>query len=86
MTRTVRERSGLPGNAENGWPPEPAGFLTAYPGYRSTALLDRLRATEFSSAGLASNAEDVERFVSFAEMTYRDRVVDTGGLAPRRGC
>ncbi len=48
MTRTVQERSGLPGNAENGWPPEPPGFLSAYPGYRSTALLDRLRATEFS--------------------------------------
>ena len=48
MTRTVQERSGLPGNAENGWPPEPPGFLSAYPGYRSTALLDWLRATEFS--------------------------------------
>ena len=38
MTRTVQERSGLPGNAENGWPPGPTGFLSAYPGYRSTAL------------------------------------------------
>jgi selenocysteine lyase/cysteine desulfurase len=28
--------------------PEPAGFLSAYPGYRDTALLDRLRATEYS--------------------------------------
>jgi hypothetical protein len=27
---------------------ERAGFLQAYPGYRSTALLDRLRATEYS--------------------------------------
>jgi hypothetical protein len=86
MTRTVQERSGLPGNAENGWPPEPPGFLSAYPRYQSTALLDRLRATEFSSVGPASNVEDVERFVSFVEMTYRDRVIGTGGLAPRRGC
>lgn len=29
---------------------------------------------------------DEERFVSFVEMTYRDRVVGTGGLAPRQGC
>jgi len=86
MTRTVQEGSGLPGNAENGWPPEPPGFLSAYPGYRSTALLNRLRATEFSSVGLASRVEDVERFVSFVEMIYRDRAVGTGGLAPRQGC
>jgi hypothetical protein len=86
MTSTVQERSGLPGNAENGSPPQPPGFLSAYPGYRSAALLDRLRATEFSSVGLASKVEDVERFVSFVEMTYRDRVVGTSGLAPRRGC
>src|SRR5712692_310026 len=33
MTRALQERS---------------GFLSAYPGYRSTALLDRLRATEYS--------------------------------------
>ena len=84
MSRTVPERSGLSGNAENGRPPEPPGFLAHTPA--TGARRCRLRATEFSSAGLASNAEDVERFVSFAEMTYRDRVVDTGGLAPRRGC
>ena len=48
MTITQQERSGLPGSAGNGRPPEPAGFLSAYPGYRSTALLDRLRATEYS--------------------------------------
>lgn len=47
MTRTLQERSGPPGNAGNGQP-EPAGFLSAYPGYQSTALLDRLRATEYS--------------------------------------
>jgi selenocysteine lyase/cysteine desulfurase len=39
-----------------------------------------------ASVGLASNLGDVERFVAFVEMTYRDRVVGTGGLAPRRGC
>jgi selenocysteine lyase/cysteine desulfurase len=39
-----------------------------------------------ASVGLASNVDDVERFVAFVETTYRDRVVDTVGLAPRRGC
>jgi selenocysteine lyase/cysteine desulfurase len=39
-----------------------------------------------ASVGLASNLGDVERFVAFVEMTYRDRVVGTDGLAPRRGC
>ena len=39
-----------------------------------------------ASVGLASNVDDVERFVAFVEMTYRDRVVSTAGLAPRRGC
>ena len=48
MTRTLSERPGLPGSVGNGRPPEPAGFLSAYPGYRSTALLDELRATEYS--------------------------------------
>jgi hypothetical protein len=36
--------------------------------------------------GLASNIDDVERFLAFVEMTYRDRVAGTGGLPPRRGC
>jgi len=48
MTATLDERSGPPGSAEEDRPPEPPGFLPAYPGYRSTALLDRLRATEYS--------------------------------------
>ena len=48
MTTTLPEPSGLPGGAGNGRWPEPPGFLSAYPGYRGTALLDRLRATEFS--------------------------------------
>ena len=48
MTTTLNERSGLPGSVENDQRPEPPGFLPPYPGYRSTALLDRLRATEYS--------------------------------------
>jgi len=36
--------------------------------------------------GLASTVDDVERFLAFVEMTYRDRAVGTGGLAARRGC
>jgi hypothetical protein len=51
MTRTMHERSGLSGSAGNDRRPEPPGFLSAYPGYRSTALLDRLRATEYSYLG-----------------------------------
>ena len=39
-----------------------------------------------ASVGLASNIDDVERFLAFVEMTYRDRVAGTGGLPPRRGC
>jgi len=39
-----------------------------------------------ASVGLASNVDDVERFLAFVEMTYRDRVADSGGLPPRRGC
>jgi selenocysteine lyase/cysteine desulfurase len=48
MTITLTERSGLPGSTGNGQPPEPAGFLSAYPGYWSTTLLDELRATQYS--------------------------------------
>ena len=48
MTRALQEPSGLPDSAGNGRRPEPPGFLSAYPGYRSTALLDWLRATEYS--------------------------------------
>jgi selenocysteine lyase/cysteine desulfurase len=48
MTRTLDERSGLPGSAGDDRRAEPPGFVSAYPGYRGTALLDRLRATEYS--------------------------------------
>jgi selenocysteine lyase/cysteine desulfurase len=70
MTTPLPERLGLPGRAGNGRWPEPPGFLSAYPGYRGTAVLDRLRATEFSyldegghvyldyaGAGLAAQAQ-----------------------------
>jgi len=39
-----------------------------------------------ASVGLASNVDDVERFLAFVEMTYQDRPADANGLAPRRGC
>ena len=39
-----------------------------------------------ASVGLASTIDDVEQFLAFVEMTYRDRVTGTSGLAPRRGC
>jgi hypothetical protein len=48
MTITPAERSDLAGTAENDRWPGPPGFLAAYPGYRGTALCDRLRATEYS--------------------------------------
>src|SRR5271166_4394451 len=48
MTRTLDERYGLPGRAGDDRRAEPPGFVSAYPGYRGTALLDRLRATEYS--------------------------------------
>lgn len=38
------------------------------------------------SLGLASNLSDVERFVDFAEQTYRDSEPDNAGLAPRLRC
>jgi len=47
MTRALQEPSGLPGSVEKDRRPEPPGFLSAYPGYRSTVLLDRLRASEY---------------------------------------
>jgi len=39
-----------------------------------------------ASAGLASTVDDVERFLAFVELTYRDRVAGTDGLPARRGC
>jgi selenocysteine lyase/cysteine desulfurase len=39
-----------------------------------------------ASFGLASNFADVQRFLAFAQRTYRDRVADTAGLPPRLVC
>ena len=60
----------------------PARTLDQYLGLLGLPSGGALRA----SVGLASNLDDVERFLAFVEMTYRDRVVGTDGLAPRRGC
>jgi selenocysteine lyase/cysteine desulfurase len=38
------------------------------------------------SFGLASNVADAERFLDFAERTYRDKVPDLTGLEPRLRC
>jgi selenocysteine lyase/cysteine desulfurase len=38
------------------------------------------------SLGLASTFPDVERFLVFAERTYRDRRADASGLPPRLVC
>src|SRR5262249_16596616 len=64
------ERVALPGVADNDRRPEALGFQSAYPGYRSTAPLDQLRATEYpyldaaghvyldyAGAGLAAQAQ-----------------------------
>ena len=48
MIRTLPERPGAPGGADGDRRPEPPGFLSAYPGYSSTVLLDWLRASEYS--------------------------------------
>jgi selenocysteine lyase/cysteine desulfurase len=38
------------------------------------------------SLGVASNIDDVEKFLDFAERTYRDRRPDLTGLSPRTSC
>jgi selenocysteine lyase/cysteine desulfurase len=38
------------------------------------------------SMGIASNEADVDAFLAFLAETYRDRVPDVAGLAPRDGC
>ena len=58
------------------------GTMDQYLGLLGLPSAGALRA----SVGLASNVDDVERFLAFVELTYRDRVIGTGGLAPRRGC
>jgi selenocysteine lyase/cysteine desulfurase len=39
-----------------------------------------------ASLGLVSNTADVEQFITFAESTYRDRLVRADGLPPRERC
>src|SRR5215469_18278050 len=48
MTSTQQEQRGTPGGVEGGRLPTPAAFVSAYPGYQSTDVLDRLRVTEYS--------------------------------------
>ncbi len=48
MTAFLEKLPGLPSGAGCDPPPGPPGFLPAYPGYRSTALLYQLRATGYS--------------------------------------
>src|SRR5215469_10027630 len=48
MTRTAHEWPELFDSVECALPPAPNGFLSAYPGYQTTVLLDRLRTTEYS--------------------------------------
>ena len=55
----LNERSGRPASVENNRQPESLSFLSAYPGYESTVLLDALRATEYS-------------FLDAGEHTYLD--------------
>ncbi|KAK2589984.1 hypothetical protein QQS21_012338 [Conoideocrella luteorostrata] len=38
------------------------------------------------SFGIASTVRDISYFISFAVMTYRDRVCSSAGLSPRLGC
>jgi len=38
------------------------------------------------SFGLASDLRDLDRFLDFAERTYRDADPDRSGLAPRLHC
>ena len=45
MTRTLNEQ---PASSADKRRPEPPGFLSAYPGYQDTGLLDRLRGAEYS--------------------------------------
>ena len=48
MTTTLNGPSDPPASMETHRRPESPGFLSAYPGYESTAMLDRLRAIEYS--------------------------------------
>ncbi|PNY25341.1 Molybdenum cofactor sulfurase [Tolypocladium capitatum] len=60
---------------------------------RETSLDEILRVLKLPTAGairvsfgIASNVDDIDRFVDFAERTYRDRTTTADGLPPRSGC
>ena len=73
-------------------------FHEAHPEYSATGWLDELRAVEYKylslvgmpsggavrvSLGVASTLDDVEKFLNFAETTYRDRHPNRTALTPR---
>jgi selenocysteine lyase/cysteine desulfurase len=53
-------------------------------------LADMLGVSAFGairvSFGLVSTTADIDRFIGFAEKTYKDRVTSTQGLGPREQC
>ena len=69
MTTTLNERPG------------PAGFPLAYPRYRSTALLDRLRATEYSYLDAGGHVYLGQRHPGIRQVARRDHAVRTVRLA-----
>jgi selenocysteine lyase/cysteine desulfurase len=81
-----------PGAAEGAFNVTKAGWRKAAPGRARTMdqYLDLLGLPSGgalrASVGLASNVEDLERFLAFVEMTYCDRLADTAGLTPRLAC
>jgi selenocysteine lyase/cysteine desulfurase len=69
------------------------GTLRGRVGRRTRSIDEYLRALKLPtggavrvSLGLASNVADVERFITFAEHTYKDRPAITDGLPPRERC
>ena len=38
------------------------------------------------SLGLASNVNDIQKFIEFADQTYRDQLASVDGLLPRERC
>jgi selenocysteine lyase/cysteine desulfurase len=67
--------------------------LKALRGAKTNSLDDYLKLLGLPSAGairvsfgLVSTVDDVDRFVTFADKTYRDRIPETRGLPPRERC
>src|SRR5215469_4501534 len=48
MTRILQDRPDTPGSVDDGRRQAPSDFMSAYPGHKTTVLLDRLRVTEYS--------------------------------------